>query len=101
MIDVEKITGFDWDHGNAFKNLKHAVEMLEAEQVFFNQPILMLEDPFHSQQEVRYHALGKTNGGRKLHDTFTLRGDGTLIRVVSARDMSRKERQYYEQEEQI
>lgn len=100
MIDVEKITGFGWDHGNAFKNLKHAVEMLEAEQVFFNQPILMLEDPFHSQQEVRYHALGKTNSGRKLHVTFTIRSDGTLIRVISARDMSRKERQYYEQEEQ-
>jgi len=97
MIDVQKIQGFDWDHGNAFKNLKHAFEMLEAEQIFFNQPILLLEDPTHSVEEIRYHALGKTYVERLLHITFTLRGDGTLIRIISARDMSRKEREYYEQ----
>jgi len=99
MINVDAIDGFDWDHGNAFKNLKHAVEMLEAEQIFFNEPLLMLEDPFHSLNEIRYHALGKTNADRKLHVTFTLRGGGTLIRIISARDMSRNERKIYEQKE--
>ncbi len=53
----------------------------------FNQPLLMLEDLRHRDQEARFHALGKTLDGRALHITFTLRGDGTLIRVISARDM--------------
>lgn len=100
MINVDTIVGFDWDHDNPFKNVRHSVEMIEAEQVFFNRPVLMLEDPFHSHQETRYHALGKTYSDRKLHIKFTICGDGTLIRVMSARDMSRKERQFYEQEEQ-
>lgn len=71
--------------------------MAEAEQVFFNTPLLMLEDPAHSAQEVRIHALGKTDAGRVLHITLTLRGAGTLIRVISARDMHRKERTIYDQ----
>ena len=71
--------------------------MTEAEQVFFNVPVLMLPDSAHSQSEPRYHALGKTIDGRRLHISFTLRGDGKLIRVISARDMHRKERAHYEQ----
>jgi hypothetical protein len=54
----------------------------------------------HSQQELRYHALGRTDDDRLLHATFTLRGDGTLVRVISARDMHRKERSFYEQARQ-
>ena len=99
MIDVSKISGFDWDDGNARKNEKHGVSTAEAEQVFFNAPLLMLEDIAHSQQEVRIHALGKTDEGRTLHITFTLRQAGSLIRVISARDMHRKERAIYEQAE--
>jgi hypothetical protein len=68
-----------------------------AEEVFFNQHLLMLEDLGHRDQEARFHALGKTLDGRALHITFTLRGDGTLIRVISARDMHRKEKSVYEQ----
>ncbi len=71
--------------------------MAEPEQLFFNRPLLMLEDSAHSESEARIHALGKTDQGRKLHMTFTLRAMGTLIRVISARDMHRKERQSYEQ----
>ncbi len=69
----------------------------QAEEVFFNQPLLMLEALRHREQEARFHALGKTLDGRLLHVTFTLRGDDTLIRVISARDMHRKERSVYEQ----
>ena len=65
--------------------------------MFFNQPLLILADPKHSQDETRYHALGKTNETRQLHITFTLRSAETLIRVISARDMHRKERNIYEQ----
>ena len=61
MIDWTKITGFDWDEGNTRKNEKHGVSMAEAEQVFFNAPLLVLDDAGHSNQEPRFHALGKTD----------------------------------------
>lgn len=98
MIDLGEITGFDWDEGNARKSGdKHGVSMAEAEQVFFNVPLLLLEDARHSQQEARLHALGRTDEARALHITVTLRQSGQLIRVISARDMHRKERGIYEQ----
>ncbi len=98
MIDVSKIAGFDWDWGNSRKSAdKHEVSQFEAEQLFFNAPLLVSPDVKHSQREARYHALGKTDAGRQLHVTFTLRKGGTLIRVISARDMHRKERVVYEQ----
>ena len=96
MIDLAKITSFDWDEGNARKNEKHGVSMAEAEQVFFNTPLLVLEDIKHSRKELRFHALGKTNKVRFLHITFTLRDADEKIRVVSDRDMHRKERAIYE-----
>ena len=96
MINFDAISGFDWDDGNRRKNDKHGVSMSEAEQVFFNAPLLLLEDANHSQLEPRLHALGKTDLRRLLHITLTLRGDTTLIRVISARDMHRKERAIYE-----
>ena len=67
MIDWTKITGFDWDEGNTRKNEKHGVCMAEAEQVFFNAPLLVLDDAGHSNQEPRFHALGKTDDSRLLH----------------------------------
>jgi uncharacterized protein len=97
MIDLTKITHFEWDDGNARKNDKHGVSMAESEQVFFNAPLLMIADIKHSQDEPRYHALGKTDEGRTLHITFTLRHEGASIRIISARDMHRKERTIYEQ----
>jgi uncharacterized DUF497 family protein len=97
VIDLSTITGFDWDEENARKNERHSVSMAEAEQVFFNTPLLLLGDFAHSQSEPRYHALGKATEGRRLHITFTLRGDCQLIRVISARDMNRKEQAIYEQ----
>ena len=69
---------------------------LEAEEAFFDARLLLVPDARHSDQEPRYHALGETWAGRRLHVTFTLRADGTLIRVISARDMHRKERAVYE-----
>jgi hypothetical protein len=99
MIDFARIVGFEWDEGNWRKSShKHAVEPSEAEEVFLNDPLLIVEDVRHSGTEPRYHALGETARGRRLHVTFTLRADATLIRVISARDMHRKERARYEQE---
>ena len=95
MIDLAKITGFDWDDGNARKNDKHGVSAAETEQVFFNAPLVVVSDIRHSEREVRLHALGKSDEGRQLHITFTLRDAGRKIRVTSSRDMHRKERAFY------
>ena len=73
------------------------MSIAEAEQVFFNEPLLVIVDTKHSEGEGRFHALGKTNEHRSLHITFTLRNAGESIRVISARDMHRKERKIYEQ----
>ena len=99
MIDYTRITGFDWDDGNQRKNVeKHDVSQAEAEQVFFNAPLIVVSDVGHSLSEKRFHALGQTDAGRVLHISFTLRQGESLIRVISARDASRKERVRYEQE---
>jgi len=89
------MTGFEWDDGNRDKNrLKHKVSNGECEEVFFNQPLIILEDNAHSQNEARYAAYGVTDDGRRLMICFTVRK--TKIRVISARDMHKKERQFYE-----
>lgn len=99
MSWLSVVVGFQWDDGNARKSqTKHGVSQGEAEQVFFNQPLLLLDDRRHSCLEPRYHALGRTDDDRRLHITFTLRANETLIRVISARDMSRKERQTYDRQ---
>ncbi len=97
MIDFERITGFQWDTGNVRKSVaKHSVTQAEAEQVFMNEPLLVSADTKHSGTEQRFHVLGHAHDNRRLHVTFTLREDGTLIRVISARAMHRKERAIYE-----
>ena len=97
MVNFSKIIGFSWDEGNARKNQdKHGVAQGEAEEIFFNQPLLVVGDDKHSQVELRYLALGATNFEVLLAVVFTLREEGTLIRVISARPMSKKERMHYE-----
>ncbi len=99
MFDLSQIEGFEWDEGNGRKSVeKHDVSQVEVEQTFFNEPLLILEDIGHSWHEPRWHALGHTDAGRLLHISFTLRRDGKLIRIISARAMHRKERLRYEQE---
>ena len=86
MINLEQIVGFDWDDGNSRKNVdKHDVSQAEAEGIFFNDPLILVEDLRHSDSEQRFNALGKTSQNRLLH--VTLRESGTMIRVISARDM--------------
>lgn len=98
MQKLDEIVGFDWDDGNSLKSAeKHSVSQSEAEQVFADSNLLIADDVKHGQTEARYHALGRTVGGRLLHVTFTLRGGRERIRVISARDMNRKERAIYEQ----
>jgi uncharacterized DUF497 family protein len=87
--------GFEWDDGNAEKNwLLHQVSQTESEQVFFNRPLVVAEDDLHSNREIRYYALGRTDAGRLLFVVYTLRAE--KIRIISARDMTRRERKEYE-----
>jgi uncharacterized DUF497 family protein len=99
MLDLSHIAGFDWDQGNNRKSLdKHNVSQLEAEQVFLDPKLLVLTDMKHGEEETRYHAYGRTAAGRLLQVSFTMRRNAALVRVISARSMSRKERFRYEQE---
>src|ERR1017187_1503670 len=99
MLVFFRIEGFDWDEGNSRKSTeKHDVSQAEAEQIFFNDPLLIVEDTSHSIREIRWHGLGHTVVGRLRHVSFTLRGDGRLIRGISARSMHRKERLRYEKD---
>ncbi len=92
---VRACKAFQWDAGNSDKSwIKHAVSRAEAEQVFFNQPLVLDFDETHSRAEERFFVLGQTNAGRLLFEAFTIRGE--LIRVISARDMSEAERRSFE-----
>ena len=86
-----QLVGFDWDRGNAEKSwARDGVSPAEAEEVFLNRPVLLAEDAKHSARERHYNLLGPSNGGRLLSVIFTVRQN--LVRVISARPMSRKER---------
>ena len=92
---IIKCTGFEWDEGNLLKNReKHGVSAPECEPVFFNKPLITGSNKKHSQQETRFFALGQTDTERLLFVVFTIRNG--LIRVISARNMNRKERKVYE-----
>lgn len=94
-VDLLSCTGFDWDEGNLQKNwISHRVTAAECEQVFFNLPLVVADDVKHSQSEDRFYALGQTDAGRLLFLAFT--SCRKLIRVISARDMNRKERKVYQ-----
>jgi uncharacterized protein len=96
MVDFSSIVGFEWDKGNSQKSAqKHDVHPSEAEEIFFNAPLIISDDEKHSSNEKRYLAYGVTNKKRFLTVIFTLREKETLIRVISARDQHRKERSVY------
>lgn len=91
--------GFDWDEGNIAKNWEvHGVTPEEAEDLFFHDPFVLRSDVAHSTREKRYLALGQTGKGRRLFVAFTVRRK--LIRVISVRDMSRREVEEYERHEE-
>jgi len=95
MEKLSKATGFQWDNGNIEKNwIKHDVTPLECEQIFFNQPLIIADDVQHSKKENRSYALGITDAKRFLFVVFTFRNN--LIRIISARDMSKKQRRVFE-----
>lgn len=100
MILLPDPVEFEWDSGNQNKNwAKHGVTVKEAEEVFINRPLLLLDDTRHSKEEKRYNVLGRSNINRKLFLTITIRHN--FVRIISARDMSKKERRTYAEAEKI
>jgi len=94
---LENCEGFDWDDANSNKNWqKHKVSKIECEQVFFNRPLIVADDKKHSDSEKRWFLLGRTDMDRKLFVVFTIRK--SLVRVISARSMNKKERELYDEE---
>lgn len=90
----DEIVKFQWDKGNQDKNLKHGVENEEIEQTFFDKDKAIAQDVTHSQNEKRFIIIGKTKEGRILYSVFTYRGN--YIRIISSRDINKKEVQLYE-----
>ncbi len=97
MLRMDECEGFEWDSGNIDKNfILHDVTNTEAEQMFFNAPLITAADVAHSSSEgQRYKALGHTDNNRHLFAVFTIRNG--YIRIISVRDMSRKERKIYDE----
>jgi uncharacterized DUF497 family protein len=95
-VDIfSECSGFQWDEGNSQKNwVRHGVNQTDCEQALLNQPLVIAKDIGHSSQEARYYALGQTDQGRRLFVVFTVRDSS--IRVISARDMSRRERRVFQ-----
>ncbi len=95
---LSSCTGFDWDEANEEKNWTlHQVTPEEAEELFFNVPIIVRSDVGHSGKEKRYFALGRTERSRYLFAAFAIRR--SMIRVISVRDMNRRERELYGRQE--
>ena len=95
MEELDAVEGFDWDEGNRDKNwVTHKVKPSECEMVFFNHPLIIIDDVKPSNSETRYYAFGKTDVDRALQIVFCLRKN--KIRIISARDMNKKERKFYE-----
>ena len=94
--DLRDWEGFEWDEGNLLKNWeKHRVAAAECEQVFFGRPLMTRTDTERSEEETRWYALGVTDAGRRLFIVFTVRQK--RLRVISARDMSRRERKVFDE----
>jgi uncharacterized DUF497 family protein len=93
-LDVASLVGFEWDDGNVYKNEKHGLNYKLIEEVFFNEPLLVVEDFQHSDDECRCVAFGKDDKNTKITIVFTVRE--RLVRVISAREMTKKEKKFYE-----
>ena|SRR3989344_3481837 len=95
-MSLNNLAGFDWNKANKYKNLiKHKVSYKECEEAFLNQSVPVYPDFKHSTGEKRFYILSQTSKKRKLFISFTIRRN--KIRVISARDMNKKERRIYAQ----
>lgn len=96
-FDFSAYLDFEWDEWNIKKNLvKHRVTVKECEEAFADPKKRILHDVYHSQKEKRYILLGITLDNRILYIAFTVRNK--RVRVISARDLNRKEKYLYYEE---
>jgi uncharacterized protein len=87
---------FEWNDDKAASNLsKHGVSFEEAKTVFDHPLYVDFYDPDHSEDEERYLIVGQSSRGRLLIVSYTERGDS--IRLISAREVTRTEREAYEE----
>jgi uncharacterized DUF497 family protein len=97
MIDdnsLDEIIGFQWDIANISHIARHKVTPEEAEDIFFDENMVLSEDIKHSLKEKRFIIIGKTKESRLLYQVFTVRRDE--IRVISSRTLNKKEVKLYE-----
>lgn len=86
---------FEWDPQKAESNLaKHGVGFDEAKTVWDDYFNIEFFDREHSQEESRYLMVGESKAQRLLIISFTERGD--MVRIISARELTQKERREYE-----
>jgi len=86
---------FEWDENKADRNLlKHGVSFEEAKTVFDDPLYVDFYDPDHSEDEEQYLIVGESNQGRLLIVSYTEKR--SLIRIISAREVTRAERDAYE-----
>lgn len=92
---IKNVIGFEWDNGNKGKNfLKHSIKDEECEEIFFDYKKKILTDKIHSGKEERHILIGKTKKQKLIFLVFTIRKN--KIRVISARDLNKKEYKLYE-----
>lgn len=87
---------FEWDPRKAAANRrKHKVSFDEARSVFFDERARLIDDPDHSEDEERFVLLGLSSSLRLLVVCHCYRGDGGVIRIISARRATARESKFY------
>ncbi len=90
---------FEWDASKAASNKrKHGVTFEEAKSVFYDDFAIQFFDDENSELEDRFLLLGQSNQSRVLLICHCEREPGNLIRVISARKATAKERKFYKGE---
>ena len=87
---------FEWDERKSAANeRKHGVSFEEAKSVFVDERAKLISDPDHSEDEDRFVLLGVSGALRLLLVCHCYRGDGNVIRIISARKASARESKSY------
>ena len=87
---------FEWDETKNESNVeKHGVDFKEAATIFADSFSYTFDDPAHSDEEPRFLTFGLTSTGKLLLVSHTDREDN--IRIISARELTKKERKFYEE----
>ena len=87
---------FEWDEHKAGLNArKHGVSFEEARSVFSDERAKLIDDPDHSEDEDRFVLLGVSSALRLLLVCHCYRGEGNVIRIISARKASGRESRSY------